>query len=176
MSNLFDIIGGKVVISNSALAIPAFKDVWEKSKDKEHASKVISYIVFMHNPSSPYVDSIYEEDRKEKLMKELFGGDYSLTEVERYAESSYIEFLDTLSLKLLRGVRAGLEQSSKYLTNMEYESMDMRRVKEILDIASKVDKSIKSIDSLERQVKKDELNNTKVRGGSEIGWFELPRK
>lgn len=176
MNNMFDIVGGKVSISGWALAIPAFKKLWEFNKDKEYASRVISYIVFMHHPSSPYVDSMYEDDRREKLTREIFGGKWEPREIDLEAEKSYVEFLDTLSLKLLRGVRAGLEHSSKYLSSMKYENMDMRTVKEILDIASKVDKSIKSIDSLERQVRKDELDNSKVRGGNEIGWFELPRK
>ena len=48
---LFDIIGGKVVIHSDALGIPCFKRVWDTDKpDKEHATKVISYIV---NPNIP---------------------------------------------------------------------------------------------------------------------------
>ena len=43
---LFDIVGGKVVIHSDALGIPCFKKVWDADKaDKEHATKVISYIV-----------------------------------------------------------------------------------------------------------------------------------
>ena len=43
---LFDIVGGKVVIHSDVLGIPCFKKVWDADKaDKEHATKVISYIV-----------------------------------------------------------------------------------------------------------------------------------
>lgn len=176
MNNIFDIVGGNVTLSNWALAIPAFKKIWESNKDKDYAKKVISYIVFMNHPSSPYVESMYEEDRKKKLIDEIFNGKWSPTENDIYAEKMYIDFMDTLPLKMLRGIRVGLEHSSKYLLSMEYENMTMKTVNEILDMSSKVDKSIKSIDSLEKRVKKDELDNSRVRGGNEIGIFEIPKK
>lgn len=59
VNELFDIIGGKVVIHSDALGIPCFKKVWDADKpDKEHATKVISYIVLMNKWNSPYVQSM----------------------------------------------------------------------------------------------------------------------
>lgn len=67
---LFDIIGGKVVIHSDALGIPCFKRVWDADKpDKEHATKVISYIVLMNKWNSPYVQSMEADSREEKLKK-----------------------------------------------------------------------------------------------------------
>ena len=46
---LFDLIGGKVKIHPDAIGIPCFRRVWDADKpDKEHATKVISYIVLMN--------------------------------------------------------------------------------------------------------------------------------
>ncbi len=176
MNDLFDIVGGRVVISNAALSIPPIKKVWDSNKDKDVAYSEISYIVLKNHPRSPYVISMYYEDRDKKLRRELFDDKWSPSEELLIAEKEYIELSDTLSLKLLRGLRKGLENASKYLLGLVSDNMDMRMVKDILDNASKADKAIKAIDSLERQVIKDELNSSTVRGGSEIGHFEIPGK
>ena len=42
---LFDVLGGKVTIHEEALAIPAFRKIWEADKDKKHATDILSYIV-----------------------------------------------------------------------------------------------------------------------------------
>lgn len=173
---LFDIVGGKVVIHNDALGIPCFKSIWESRKDKMTAHNIISYIVLNNHPDSPYVVSMYEKDRSEKLKSELFPEGFEFTEEIEYAESMYKEFIDTLSLKLLRGLRLSLESISRYLEESKADGMDMKRVKDIMSVAAMADKSIRAISALEKQVRKDELETTTVRGGSEIGHFEIPSK
>ena len=49
-------------------------------------------------------------------------------------------------------------------------------MKDIFDLAGKAESAIKSISSLEKRVRKDEMESSKIRGGSEIGRFELPNK
>lgn len=172
---LFDIVGGKVAIHTDALGIPCFRAIWDSHKDKKVASDIISYIVLNNHPDSPYVTSLYEADRLKKLNDELFDGKLEKDEQFEYAEKSYIEFLDTLPLKLLRGLRRSLESISKYLDTAKSDTMDMRMVKDILSAAAMTDKAIKSINTLEKQVRKDELESSTVRGGSEIGHFEIPK-
>ena len=172
---LFDIQGNKVVIHNDALGIPCFKDIWNKYKDKSIAMNIISYIVLNNHPDSPYVVSMDKKTRESKLKKELFPDGIKETDELKYAESMYIEFTDTLSLKMLRGIRVNLEQMSESLQTLYTNGMTMRDMKELLDLSSKADKAIKSIYALEKQVRKDELSASTVRGGSEIGQFELPK-
>ena len=172
----FDIVGGKVVIHTDALGIPCFNNIWSNSKDKADAMNIISYIVLNNHPDSPYVVSMYGQDREAKLNKELFNGKLIKDERFMYAEESYIEFLDTLPLKMLRGLRKSLELISRYLEDSPNDDMDMKKVKEILSSASLADKAIKSISNLEKQVRKDELETSTVRGGSEIGHYEIPTK
>lgn len=171
----FDIVGGKVVIHTDALGIPCFRELWDSNKNKDLAKNIISYIVLNNHPDSPYVTSMYESDRLDRLNKELFDGKLEKNDKFEYAEKCYIEFLDTLPLKLLRGLRRSLESISKYLDESNSDGMDMRKVKDILMAASMTDKAIKSIDTLEKQVRRDELESTTVRGGSEIGHFEIPK-
>ena len=71
---LFDILAGEVVIHSDALGLPPFKKIWDANKkNKEHVTKVISYIVLMHKWDSPYVQSMDDASRESKLKKDIFG-------------------------------------------------------------------------------------------------------
>lgn len=173
---LFDIVGSKIVIHEDALGIPCFKTIWEKNKDKRVATNIISYIILNNHPNSPYVLSMSRQARETKLKQELLSDDIQYDDDFKYAEDMYIEFTDTLILKMLRGIRSNIEYMSDNLNSMNKDGMTMRDMKDLLDLASKAEKAVKSIYSLEKQVRKEELETSAVRGGSEIGRFELPNR
>ena len=81
---LADIVGGQVVIHPEMLIIPVFRDLWEKDKkDKQYATKIISYIVLNNKWDSPYVQSMDSESREAKLKEAFFkDGNYKLTPEE----------------------------------------------------------------------------------------------
>ena len=110
---LFDIVGGKVVIHPDAIGIPCFKKVWDTDKpDKEHSSKVISYIVLMNKWDSPYVQSMDEDSRELKLKKEIFNDEnYKLTSEELICEEEYKNLLNTRALQMLNNMRLKLDLS-----------------------------------------------------------------
>ena len=70
---LFDIVGGKVVIHADFLAIPAMKRYWETSADKDQVNKVLSFIILCDYWDSPYVKSMNDDIREDKLKEEIFG-------------------------------------------------------------------------------------------------------
>ena len=88
---LFDILAGSVTIHEDALAIPAFRKVWELNKDKKHATDILSYIVLQNKWNSPYVTSIIDENERAKRLKQQFFNDsnYSLTIEEKLAEDEF---------------------------------------------------------------------------------------
>jgi len=175
-NKLADIVGGKVVIHQDTLAIPCFKRIWDMYDDKDIAMKYIDYIFFKYHPDSPYVISMPLEYRDKKLRSEYFEEGWEPTEDILYAETSYKEFLDTLLLQLLTGFRNAIAAISGYLNSIITGSLDMKTVKEALTAAGQLDKTIKSITSLEKQVRKEEMESTRVQGGSEIGHFEIPKQ
>lgn len=172
---LFDLVGSKVVIHNDTLGIPCFKRLWESTSDKMYATNLISYIVLKNYHDSPYVKSMQLSVREATLRKELFDAGWEPTEDVVEAEASYIEFCDTLNLKLLRSFRNKLDSISDFLEEPSH-GMDMKMVKDILSAAAMLDKTIRSIDSLEKQVRKEEIESVTARGGSEIGHYEIPIK
>ncbi len=172
----FDIVGSNVVIHPDALAIPSFNKIWASADDKLEATNYIKYIVLCHHPESPYVKSMPLENRAIKLNEEIFDGNMKKTDDFVNAEAMYISFLDTLELKMLRGIRKNIEMMTESLEKRKTDSdMSFRDMKELLSLSEKADKAISSIYSLEAQVRKGEIDSSTVRGGGTIGYYEIPR-
>jgi hypothetical protein len=175
-NKLADIVGGKVVLHQDTLEIPCFKQIWNNNVDKDLATRYIDYIFFKHHPDSPYVTSMPLDYRDDKLKLELFTRDWEPTEEVLNAESMYLEFLNTLPLQLLTGSRNTISAISSYLNNVVSSTLDMRTVKEAMTAIGQLDKAIHSMDSLAKQVRKEEMDSSRVQGGSEIGHFEIPKQ
>lgn len=174
---LFDIVGGKVVIHPDAIGIPCFKKVWDADKpDKEHATKVISYIVLMNKWDSPYVQSMNEDSRELKLKKEIFDDEnYKLTTEELICEDEYKTLLNTRALQMLNNMRLKLDSVSKYYKESLDDTLDEKKIKDLLAGMTSVGGVLKSIDSLEIMVKAEEVAIGKVKGDAKVNPYELAR-
>lgn len=174
---LFDIVGGKVVIHPDAIGIPCFKKVWDADKpDKEHATKVISYIVLMNKWDSPYVQSMDEDSRELKLKKEIFDDEnYKLTTEELICEDEYKTLLNTRALQMLNNMRLKLDSVSKYYKESLDDTLDEKKIKDLLAGMTSVGGVLKSIDSLETMVKAEEVAIGKVKGDAKVNPYELAR-
>lgn len=173
---LFDIIGGKVVIHADALGIPCFKRVWDADKaDKEHATKVISYIVLKNKWDSPYVQSMDADTIEAKLKQELFDNKYELTEDELACEKQYKVFCYTRTLEMLDNMRLKLDSVSKYYKESLDDTLDEKKIKDLLAGMTSVGGVLKSIDSLENMVKAEEVVMGKVKGDAKVNPYELAR-
>lgn len=175
---LFDIIGGKVVIHENALAIPAFKRIWESDKaDKQHATAILSYIVFKNKWDSPYVLSIPYDQIESKLKEEFLGNtDYELTEDEQKAEDSFIRLQHTRTLDMLDSIRLKLDTFNKYYKDSLLEELDEKKIEKYYAGFAKVKDTFVTLDYLEKAVKSGELETSKVKGDAKINLFELPNQ
>lgn len=174
---LFDIVGGKVVIHPDAIGIPCFRRVWDADKpNKEHATKVISYIVLMNKWDSPYVQSMDEDSRELKLKKEIFDDEnYKLTTEELICEDEYKTLLNTRALQMLNNMRLKLDSVSKYYKESLDDTLDEKKIKDLLAGMTSVGGVLKSIDSLETMVKAEEVAIGKVKGDAKVNPYELAR-
>ena len=91
---LFDIVGGKVVIHADFLAIPAMKRYWETSTDKDQVNKVLSFIILCDYWDSPYVKSMNDDIREDKLKEEI--------KMNRSVEMNTLGYLRQETLRCLR--------------------------------------------------------------------------
>lgn len=174
---LFDIVAGNVVIHTDTLGLPPFKKIWDSCKNKDLATKYISYIVLKNKYDSPYVKSLNKEDLEPTLKQQLFNNSNAkLPEEVLAAEQEYLNFNNTLTLRLLKNARMKLESISKYYQESLTEQLDEKKVKTILSGISTLGETIKSLDILEASVRAEEASTDKVKGGVEINEFELPSK
>lgn len=171
---LADIVGGKIVIHPDMLMVPCFKALWEKDDDKEHATKVISYIVFKNKWDSPYVLSTDNSMLEEKLKDRVFGNkDYRLTTEESICEKEYKDFQNTRVLQMLTNMRLKLDSISAYYGDSLEDELDEKKIKDLLAGMTSVGNVIKSISTLEDMVKAENITFTKVKGDAKINPYEL---
>lgn len=174
---LADIVGGKVTIHADMLAIPCFKRVWDAdTADKANATKYISYIVLKNKHDSPYVRSMRHDEIEPKLKEEFFKDpEFKLPIDVTIAEDEYVNWQDTLAMKLLRGLRRKLEDEAAYYLNSAGEELDLKKIKDLNDGGTKVAGLLDSVTKLERMVMTEEMSNVKIRGGGELNPMEIPK-
>lgn len=181
---IFDIVDGKVVVNPYELAIPAFKDLYEadKSKDKHNALDAIRYIVFMYKWDSPYSSYTEEDERSRVLKKEIFKNEsYTLDTLTEKAIDAFKRFQYTFTLQFLEANLHGAKKlmESYYNINWEEEDKSGKAKYSSKDVASNIEKAggiIKSLYTLQEQVKREQLDKSVSRGGSEINYFEIPKR
>lgn len=175
---LFDIDGGNVVLNPTSLYIPPFKKLWERdaSESKEQATKEIAYVAFLcnlstKNPYNAYADTI----REEKVNKDTINK--KPDKLIKDAIEKYKEFQETTYTRLLKSSKNAAEKLSSYFDNMDFDKVDsygkpIYTGRDLTGNLKEVGNIIKSLTSLEKQVQKDMLDITAVRGGSDVGPFE----
>jgi hypothetical protein len=177
----------KVVVDTELKLIPEFKALLtrDRTKDKKEALKEFSYIYFIHDHKSPYY--IYPEDeRRLRVATDTgLGKDYKPDDKVQAAVAKYLELSKTPTLKSLTSIREGLLTSSRLIDSLreridaaladpDLEDIDpvVRSVTRMLEIAEKLPKAIENISTLEEKVRKEESNDTRIKGGGKKGLFE----
>ena len=106
---MFDIIGGKISLNTEDLAIPPFKDYYNKAKDKSSALKEIEYVIWLHKWNTPY-EAYPIENRASIVAKDIFGDEkYIPTEDVKILEQRFIEFQETPGTRLLSASQTAAE-------------------------------------------------------------------
>lgn len=180
---MFDIVAGKVVIDAKSLAIPPFANYYNSIKDKAYAEKIITYVVFKHRWNSPY-KSYSPEDRDEIIKRDVFNDSkFELDSQAKYFETRYIELQATPLTRLLDAAEEGVEYLIRQFNSLrEKENMTDNYGKPLVtanDVGRWLDRisgTVKSLDALKKQVASEQVEGSRVRGGSEIGHYELPKK
>ena len=175
---IFDIVGGEVVIDPTRLLIPEFKRLWEKdkSKSKNKAMKELSYIVFKFDLS---VDNPYrgysEYERDEVLKRDIFNNlNWHPDKDVLAAIAKFQELMETTNVRVLLAAKQAAEELAKWFRGVKASDAEFS-VAELSRSLKEVGSIIKSLAQLEDMVKKEQLDKTITRGGSDIGMYEIPR-
>jgi hypothetical protein len=168
---LFDIDKGRVQINPAALWIPEFKKLWnrDKTKEKIRATNEIAYIVFMYDFTSPYRD-YSEQDREKKVLRDCFPDEPNWKadkDIEK-AIKRFKEFQETANSRLLKAAKIAADKLTEY-----FREVDSSAASEIVRNLKELGTVVKSLDILEKQVQKEQVESNAIRGGQEVGLFEV---
>lgn len=171
MKHLFDIVKGKVVMNPTTLWIPEFKAVWDGDESEEHleAIKIISYIVFMEDYRSPYRD-MRPINKEKTIRKDMFSNlAWKPDKTVKDAMKKYALLQETANTRLLKAAKIATDKLTEYFENVDpYDATNIvRNLKELGTV-------VKSLDTLQRQVEKEQLDMEAAKGSREIGYYENP--
>jgi hypothetical protein len=182
---LYDIVGGKVIMNPQSLAMPEFRVLWDRDKDpdKDNAVREISYVVFLCDESLANPYRAYKEGDREAVLLRDFIKEKSW-KADKHIEAAikkYIEATQTTNSRLLKAAKNAAEKLAGYFDMIDFNEVDkdgkyLFSAKELASNLAAVGNIVKSLHQLEEMVKKEQLESNTVRGGGEIGFYELPRR
>lgn len=179
---MFDIVGDKVKLSAESLAIPPFKQHYEEAKDKSIALKEIEYIVWLYKWDTPYLAYDVSE-RPIRVAIDIFKDEnYKPNAQVEELITRYNEFQQTPLIRLYNAAEEGLEYLIKTLSSLKQEVDDITDLETRLKVAQSVSKILKdveptakSLDSAKKRAMAEQVETGKVKGGGQIGLYEIPR-
>lgn len=176
---LFKYEGYKVVISEEAFALKAFRKIWNRDRrvNKDKAIMELGYIYFMADPRSDYQYLVDEEERSKAIIEgeglpNNWKPDRAVTEAMQF----YSRFKSTAAL-LLEDTRVAVEKLRKLLRNIDLQKTDDKgrpvyTPNTITATIKQVPSLAKELDEAERALASEMRNEGKMRGQGEKTIFE----
>lgn len=169
---LFKYESYKVVISEEALALKPFKQIWNRDRtaNKDRAISELAYIYFMEDPASDYQYLVDSDERSEAIIEgEGLPANWKPDKVVKEAMNFYSSFKTTSAL-ILEDTRKVAENLRKALPTLDItEEDDKGRPKHTIASITKAIRElnilIKELAETERIISKEMAeNNGRVRG------------
>ena len=186
MAYLFRVEDRVVKPNDEVLQVPPFNEIWErdKSPNKEIALQEFTFIEFMTSAlkTNPYRG--YSEDRKAEVIKRdiiriegwvpdilVLKGIEKVKEFQREGSESYSLYLSALVAK-------NKLQDFFHTFNMNKVNMKtgapIYKPRDITAALQDLDKTIISLQSLEKKVEDDLFETAKIKGQKEVSIFADP--
>jgi ABC-type antimicrobial peptide transport system permease subunit len=198
MEGLFELKNNVITFSAVTLMIPEFSYIWNKDtdRDKMTAKKELAYVYFMCDYNSMY-NSYPPDLRIKKVGKDFMGNEnYIPIKYIEKAIQKYSELQDTPVIKSLKSVKKNLEITTSVLNTVQedisknieifkkqnknladddqwLETM-LKNLEKISKIITTYPTVIKMMSELEVQARRQELEGELIRGGGEVGDYEMP--
>jgi uncharacterized protein YoxC len=177
---LFKYESYKVSISEEALALKPFKQLWNRDRtvNKDRAIAELSYVYFMEDPSSDYQYIVDRDDRSQAIIEgEGLDSKWKPDKMVQEAMKFYASFKTTSAL-ILEDTRYAADNLRKSLRNINLEDVDDKgrpiyTVASIISAIKQVPQLVKELSEAERAVAKEMAeNNGRVRGQKAKSIFE----
>lgn len=163
---LFKYENYKITISEEALCLKPFKEIWkrDKSTNKEKALMELGFIYFLCDPRSDYQYIIDKEEREEAIKEgEGFPAKWKPDKLIIEAMKFYDSFKPS-SVLLLEDVRCMIDKFRKALKDMEFDCLTVKELSAATTIIKQVPSLVENLDEAEKAVTKEYSNSGKMRG------------
>lgn len=165
-----------VDIDPKALFITAFKDIWEKYKDKEHARAEFAYIWFVGSYTSDFASYLDEEQRRKEVLTSVFASNQDMLKIDDKTEiaiEKLVELQDTPALSFLRTSLRGMNKVEKFIEDTEIRAEgDGRDAKVLMDIINTAPVVIDKLLASEKKIKAEAASAARIKGDRKKGAFE----
>ena len=162
----------KLEISEEALCIRVFSDIWkrDKLKHKDKAIQEFGLIYFMYDPRSPYTYMVNMDERFATIIKhEGLPNNYKMDPLLVEACEVYCTLITTTSIQLIAAAREASDKVRDFLSRLDLnEEDDKGKPKYPVNM---IVNAIKQIPDLTKQLRLAEIaiqqeidENTKMRG------------
>lgn len=177
---LFRLDNHTLVISEEALTIKVFRQIWsrDKSKHKEKAIMELGFLYHFCDPRSTYAYKIDEEERMEDI-KSALGLDkkWKPDDLVKQGILVYRSLTHTTSSLLLEDVRHAVEVLRGEFRDLDMKETDDkgRRIYKFNDITTavaKVPDLVKKLQDAEKAINSEIMENSLMRGQREKKIFE----
>ena len=176
---LFKYEGYKITISEDALLLKPFKEIWQrdKSKNKDRALQELGYIYFMSDPRSDYQYLVDEEERSKSIKEgEGIPNSWNPDKVVLDAITFYKSFKPTSAL-LLEDTRFAVDKLRKLLREIDLTQTDDKgkpiyTLNTITATIKQIPSLVKDLDEAEKTLSKEIMESSKVRGSQEKSMYE----
>ena len=187
MAYLFKVEDTIVKPTDEAIQVPPFSDIWARdtSPHKELALQEFTYIEFMTSAlkTNPYRG--YSKEKKEEVVRRdvfrdnttwkpdslVLKGIEKVIELQTEGSESYSLYLSAMNAK---------NKLQDFFNNLNMNKTNLKTgapvytPKGITDALQNLDKTIVSLQSLEKKVEEDLFESVKIRGQKEISPFADP--
>jgi hypothetical protein len=179
--NLFEIKEDQVTVAPGALMLVPFAALWkrDKTKGKKKAMAELSAVYFYADYKSDFSEIMNPTEKLEHVRSFIIGmpEDWEPDEKFHAAVDFYKERQATVSTIILEDAKHAIAKISSFLRNVDLTELDengkfVYDVKKVNDVIGGLPKTVETIASLERTVKKELQQKDSLRGGHEKALME----
>lgn len=172
---MFDIQGNKIVLKTDELAIPPFKDFYNKAKDKQDALNKIEFVIWRYKWNTPY-EAYPEKERTWRVAKDVFKDEnYKPDNDVIELAKRFNEFQETPMTRLLTSSKHAAEAIMNVMNSYSEEDLDIDSATKVSKLLKDISGIIKSLDMAMKQAKAEQAETGRVKGGGIIGLYENPK-
>lgn len=172
---LIEFDGIEFKVADEAFLIRQVRELFEadKTKRKEQFWRQISYLWFMCDPRSTYQYLTDETERSEEIIKqEGLGEGWEPSGKLKEAMDIYRKHTITTSSLLLEGMRKGIENVRKFLSDIDLTATDKNdrpiyQVSTMTSALKQVPELARALVEAEKSLAKDFASDDKARGNAE---------